>query len=159
MSLMQKILVPVDLSPDSRLALAEAAQYAAAFGASIDILYVWSAPALIAPESLITGVGVNEQPLMDWIHKNATEQLAHFETEVRGEGVPISSVLCEPGEPAAVIVERAKSGRYDLLVLSTHGRTGLSHFLMGSVAERVVRSAPCPVLTVRSSSPAARKPS
>ena len=51
----------------------------------------------------------------------------------------------------AVIVDRARAGQYDLLVLSTHGRTGLSHLLMGSVAERVVRTAPCPVLTVRDS--------
>ncbi len=149
MPVMQKILVPVDLSAASRRALHEAAQFAAAFGASIDILYVWSAPALVAPESVITGVGVNEQPLLEWIHKNAEEQLAHFEAEIRREGVPLSHALCEPGDPAAVIVDRARAGNYDLLVLSTHGRTGLSHFLMGSVAERVVRTAPCPVLTVR----------
>jgi len=157
MSLMQKILVPVDLSPDSRQALAEAAQFAAAFGASIDLLYVWSAPALVAPESVITGVGVNEQPLVEWIRKSATEQLAQFEIEIRREGVPISNVLCEPGDPAAVIVDRAKAGQYDLLVLSTHGRTGLSHFLLGSVAERVVRTAPCPVLTVRSTAATATR--
>ncbi len=155
MSLLQKILVPVDLSPASRRALTEAALFATTFGASIDILYVWSAPSLVAPESVITGVGVNEQPLLDWIHKSATDQLAQFEAEIRREGLPIASALCEPGDPAAVIVDRARAGKYDLLVLSTHGRTGLSHLLMGSVAERVVRTAPCPVLTVRRSDAAA----
>lgn len=150
---LQRILVPVDLSPASRRALAEAALFAAAFEATIDILYVWSAPALVAPESVITGVGVNEQPLLEWIHKSANEQLAHFEAEIRGQGLPIANALCEPGDPAAVIVDRARAGKYDLLVLSTHGRTGLSHLLMGSVAERVVRTAPCPVLTVRQAEP------
>lgn len=52
------------------------------------------------------------------------------------------------GDPTQVIVELAKQGRYDLIVMGTHGRTGLNHFLVGSVAERVIRLAPCPVLTV-----------
>ena len=61
MSSLKKILVPTDLSPCSTRALAEAHEFASAFGASIDLLHVWSAPSLVAPESVITGVGIDEQ--------------------------------------------------------------------------------------------------
>jgi universal stress protein A len=61
------------------------------------------------------------------------------------------------GPPARAIVEHASAGHFDLIVMGTHGRTGLSHALLGSVAERVVQKAPCPVLTVREASPAAAK--
>jgi nucleotide-binding universal stress UspA family protein len=149
MPLMQKILVPTDLSPCSSRALAEAQEFASVFGASIDLLYVWSMPALVAPESVITGVGINEQPLLEWIRHSASEQLAKFETEARNSGIAVRSSLCESGDPATTIVARAADGKYDLLVLGTHGRTGLSHVIMGSVTEKVVRRSPCPVLTVR----------
>jgi nucleotide-binding universal stress UspA family protein len=146
---LQKILVPTDLSPCSTHALAEAQEFAAAFGASIDLLYVWSAPALVAPEAVITGIGINEQPLLEWIRQSATEQLAKFEADAVKAGISVRNSLCETGDPATTILEQAASGKYDLLVLGTHGRTGFAHALMGSVAEKVVRRAPCPVLTVR----------
>ena len=145
----QKILVPTDLSACSSHALAQAQEFAATFGASIDLMYVWSAPALVAPESVITGVGINEQPLLEWIQQSAGEQLARFEDEARQAGITVQRSFCEPGDPATTIVERAASDHYDLLVLGTHGRTGLSHVFLGSVAANVVRRAPCPVLTVR----------
>jgi len=107
-------------------------------------------PTVNAPESVITGVGINEQPLLEWIRHNASEQLTKFEAETRQSGIAVRSSLCEAGDPASTILERAATGKYDLLVLGTHGRTGFSHVIMGSVAEKVVRRAPCPVLTVRS---------
>lgn len=145
----QKILVPVDLSPCSSHALAEARQFADAFGASIDLLYVWSAPALVAPEAVVTGIGINEQPLFEWVRHNANEQLARFQASAEHEGINVQQSICESGDPATSIVEHATSGKYDLVVMGTHGRTGLSHVLLGSVTEKVVRRAPCPVLTVR----------
>jgi len=149
MPLLQKILVPTDLSPGSTHALREAQEFARVFGASIDLLYVWSAPALVAPESLITGVGVNEQPLLEWIRQSAAEQLAKFEAEAERAGITVHSSACEAGDPATAILERAAAGHYDLLVLATHGRGVVSHLLLGSVTEKVMRRAPCPVLTVR----------
>ncbi len=146
---LQKILVPTDFSACSTRALAEAQQFAVAFGASIDLMYVWSAPALVAPEALISGVGINELPLFQWIGQNASEQLEKFEAAAQQAGIAVRSSICESGDPATAIIERATNGGYDLLVLGTHGRTGLSHLLMGSVAEKVMRRAPCPVLTVR----------
>jgi universal stress protein A len=150
MPTLRSILVPTDLSPCSTRALASAQEFASAFGASIDLLYVWSAPPLVAPESVITGVGINEQPLLEWIRQSATEQLTKFEATARQSGIAVRNSTCEAGDPATTIVERATSGKYDLLVMGTHGRTGISHVIMGSVAEKVVRRAPCPVLTVRS---------
>lgn len=149
MPTVQKILVPTDLSDSSMRALTEAQEFARAFGASIDLLYVWSPPALVAPESVLTGIGVDEQPLLDWVRKSAKEQLARFEGDAKSAGIAIHGSACETGDPAGVIVEHAVNGKYDLLVMGTHGRTGLSHVIMGSVAEKVVRRSPCPVLTVR----------
>jgi len=147
---LRKVLVPTDLSPCSAHALQEAQLFATTFSASIDLLYVWSLPALVAPEAVITGLGINEQPLLDWVRSSARELLAKFELEAKRAGIAISVSFCEPGDPATVIAEHAANGKYDLLVLGTHGRTGLSHALLGSVAEKVIRRAPCPVLTVRS---------
>jgi universal stress protein A len=147
---MHKILVPTDLSACSTRALQEAQRFAVTFSATIDLLYVWSLPTLVAPESLVTGLGVDQQPLMDWIRRSARELLTKFENEAKTAGIAVSASFCEPGDPATTIMERAASGAYDLLVLGTHGRTGFSHALLGSVAEKVVRRASCPVLTVRS---------
>lgn len=144
-----KILVPTDLSQCSTRALNEAHEFARQFSASIDLLYVWSMPALVAPESLITGMGVNEQPLMTWMENSARELLAQFEQTAKSSGIEVNTSFCEAGDPATAIVEHAAQGGYDLLVLGTHGRSGLAHALLGSVAEKVVRRAPCPVLTVR----------
>jgi universal stress protein A len=146
---MRKILVPVDLSSAGTSVLEHAQGFAAKFSATIDLLYVWTPPALLAPEALLTGVGVTEQPFLEWLGDSARERLAKFESQARSAGIAIDRSYCELGDPAAAIVEQAGAGGYDLLVMGTHGRTGLSHAVMGSVAEKVVRRAPCAVLTVR----------
>lgn len=144
-----KILLPTDLSPNGARALEEATRFATAFSASIDLLYVWTPPALVAPEAVVTGIGLTEQPLLEWLGSQASEQLEKYSAEARSAGAPVADCFCDLGDPATAIVERANGGKYDLLVLGTHGRTGLSHLLLGSVAAKVVREAPCPVLTVR----------
>jgi nucleotide-binding universal stress UspA family protein len=146
---LRKILVPIDLSPSGRRVLTQAQDFALKFSSSIDLLHVWTPPAMLAPEALITGVGTTEQPFLEWLGNSAREHVAKFESQVQAEGIQIARSYCELGDPATTIVEHAASGGYDLLVLGTHGRTGLSHALMGSVAEKVVRRAPCAVLTVR----------
>jgi universal stress protein A len=146
---LNKILVPTDLSESGARVLAEAQLFASTFSATIDLMYVWTPPALAAPESVITNVGVMEQPLLEWLRVSASDMLSKFESDARSAGIPIHESFCDLGDPATAIVERAANGGYDLLVLGTQGRTGLSHVLMGSVAEKVVRRAPCPVLTVR----------
>jgi nucleotide-binding universal stress UspA family protein len=79
---------------------------------------------------------------------NAVERLASLKAEAFPHGADVETAVFA-GRPAATIVDRAQAGRFDLIVMGTHGRTGLSHMFMGSVAERVVRTSPCAVLTVR----------
>jgi len=146
---LNKILVPIDLSRAALRLLEEAQLFTTKFSATIDLLYVWTPPALLAPEAVMTGVGLAEQPLLEWLGKSAREQLDKFASDAQMAGLAIANRFCEVGDPATAIVERAQNGGYDLLVMGTHGRTGLSHVLMGSVAEKVVRRAPCAVLTVR----------
>ncbi|HYQ31342.1 MAG TPA: universal stress protein [Polyangiaceae bacterium] len=146
---MRKILVPIDLSPAGMHVLQQAQEFAAKFSGTIDLLYVWTPPALQAPEAMLTGVGAAELPLLEWLRNNAQEQLSKFVSQAESAGYAIAQSYCDLGDPTTTIIERAGSGGYDLLVMGTHGRTGLSHALMGSVAEKVVRRAPCAVLTVR----------
>jgi nucleotide-binding universal stress UspA family protein len=75
--------------------------------------------------------------------------LARWKKEATADGAPRVSANKAVGEPAAEIVAAAEDGKYDAIVVGTHGRTGLAHVLLGSVAERVVRRAPMPVVTVR----------
>ena len=82
------------------------------------------------------------------VEKRATEQLESILTELQDAGVS-SEYVATRGRPEEVIVDVARQKSADLIVLGTHGRTGLRHLALGSIAERVVRDADCPVLTVR----------
>jgi len=148
MTSIRKILVPTNLSEAGTAALLEAQRFAEGFGATIDLLHVWSPPALMAPEAVVTGTGVNEQPLLEWMRQTAEEHLLTFRDEARARGIHVDGALCELGDPAAAIVERAAAGHYDLLVLASRERGALARALLGSVTEQVIRHAPCPVLTV-----------
>ncbi len=148
MTQIRKILVPVDFSDSSRAALEYAAGLARPFDATIDLLHVWQAPAFIGAMTL-PEVPATEATMVELVKKNAEEVSARFASDAAKRGVPVHAARCEPGVPAHTIVEIAKDDDYDLVVIGTHGRTGFSHVLMGSVAEVVVRHAECPVLTVR----------
>lgn len=148
MAQIRKILVPVDFSASSQAALAYAAEIAQKFGASIDLVHVWQAPTFI-PTATLPEVPNVDANIVDLVRKNAEEATARALAAAKAQGLPVQSARCEPGVPARGIVEFAKTDGYDLIVIGTHGRTGLSHAMMGSVAEKVVRLAPCPVLTVR----------
>jgi universal stress protein A len=147
----QKIVAPTDFSPASALALDAAALLAKQFGASIILLYVYD-PTLLSPLYAVPGASA----LIE-----ATPRAPEFEESIRREmdrlrkerlsAVPDVEFLVKQHPNAAEgICEAARDLGADLVVVSTHGRTGLSHMLIGSVAERVVRHAPCPVLTLRS---------
>ncbi len=147
MQALRKILVPVDFSESSRVALEYAAAWAKPFGAKIDVLHVWQAPAFIPLPSL-PEASPADATLVEIVKKTAEQALERFVSEVQNRGVAVREAIAEPGSPAHTIVDVAKKGGYDLLVLGSHGHTGLAHALIGSVAERVVRHASCPVLTV-----------
>lgn len=155
MKAIRQILVPSDFSESSRAALDYAVELARPLDASIDVLHVWEAPLFMPPASLLE-TGVADTSLVEIFRKNAEDSLAQFVSEAKHRGVRVRAAFAELGPPAHTIVEFARSREYDLIVMGTHGRTGLSHALIGSVAERVVRHASCPVLTAREALVAAR---
>lgn len=139
-----KILVPVDFSDCSKKALQYAIPLAKQFGAAITLLHVVQVNYASGPE-----FGTIDFPLLESdLRKSAQTQLAALvEKEISGQ-VPHQTEVCV-GAEAAEIVQAAKELESDLIIISTHGRTGLRHVFLGSVAENVVRLAPCPVLVVR----------
>jgi nucleotide-binding universal stress UspA family protein len=145
-----RILVPVDFSPDSRNALRYAADLAAVFSAEIVMLHVVE-PVYVAEPYL--GVAPEAGMFLDEQIRNAKAVLADLGTALKKKGQRVRTMVAA-GPPVLLIVDTAKDLGTDLIVMGTHGRTGVAHVLIGSVAEKVVRTASCPVLTVRG---AARK--
>jgi nucleotide-binding universal stress UspA family protein len=144
----KRVLVAVDFSECSWLALARADELAKALGAELDLLHVWQAPAFVSPEAMV-GVTPREQTLGQLVHRESEKALDDFVARAKSAGFSIGSARLVDGEPARTIVEEAERGDYDLIAIGTHGRTGLSHLLLGSVAEKVVRKASRPVISVR----------
>jgi len=142
---LRHLLVPLDFSGQSRQALSCAVPLAAKFGAKISLMHVAQPPLVIRtlPDGSLT-VPVN----MDQPVKLAGEQLA----QMAGEFLPANlrgQTIVREGSPAYEITATARAVKADLIVLSTHGFTGLKRVVLGSTAESVVRHAHCPVLTVR----------
>jgi nucleotide-binding universal stress UspA family protein len=136
------ILVPVDFSESSRKALHYALAFARQFQAAVTVLHV--VPLILPdPRFALAAPGVQEK-----IFRDGQEQLA---AEIQGHGEHWAALkpLVRQGVAFNEIVNAARELGSDLIVLATHGRTGLKHILLGSTAERVVRYAPCPVLVVR----------
>jgi len=138
------ILVPTDLSEAAEEALDYACELANQFGATVHLLHVIGIPALGVPE---LGVALTSTVIDTMIHDNqeALEQLADRKRHIAQFG----QVLLRTGDARDLINQTAKELEADLIVMGTHGRRGVSRALLGSVTETVVRSAPCPVLTVR----------
>ena len=143
-----RVLVPIDFSPSSRAALEYGTFLAAKLGAELEVLHVWEPPGYVGPDALALLPVAAGQP--GWEQTRA-EVLREVELFVRQVGPRPSEVRVhvEPGEPSDAILAAAKGGGADLIVMGTHGRTGLSRLLIGSVAEAVLRRATCPVLTTR----------
>jgi universal stress protein A len=137
---LKKILVPVDFSACSRKALEYAIPLAEQFGAELTLLHVLPSSPPVPELGPVDVVGIDD----------ATQELEALQASVR-TAVPSQSVLriVRTGDPQVEIIRVARQRGIDLIVLSTHGRTGLSRVLLGSTAEKVVRHAPCPVLVVR----------
>jgi universal stress protein A len=139
----KKILVPVDFSECSKKALRYGIQLAREFCATVDVLYV--VPPYYAYDPCC--VAENER-IEKELRVNGEQKLAAMVLQQIPQGLPVETFV-RNGRPATEIVEAAGELGADLIVISTHGHTGLRHALMGSTAENVVRHAPCPVLTVR----------
>lgn len=137
------ILVPCDFSDCSRLALGYAAMVAKLSGGTLVLLHVIEP---VRPGLLIEAtVSRQHQGRM---RERAAHELAAW-VKRHASDVGVRRPLVKSGKPWEVIVAVASKTAADLIVIGTHGYTGLKHTVLGSVAERVVRHAPCPVLTVR----------
>jgi len=142
-----RILVPTDFSPPSAAALEYARILAMTYGSSIWILNVINDPSGES-EFVADGFAPSTGEIRDELLTEARERLACVlsSTDCARYHVHYHALI---GLPAHEIVDYASAIHADLIVMGTHGRTGLAHLLMGSVAEHVVRAASCPVLTVR----------
>lgn len=141
----KRILVPVDFSRPSRRAVRFAREWAARFGSEIFLLHV------IEPWGAVSAFGAGPVapplPPLDF-HAQARAELEKLAREEFSDSAKVS-VHLRDGAAYDEIATAARDLGADLIIIATHGRTGLAHILMGSTAERVVRHAPCPVLTLR----------
>ncbi len=148
MSNVKKILVPVDFSECSAAAAKQALAISGPLGAKVDVIHTYDVPAFIAP-SVVMFPGQFEAPLVSEAEKQASEQLANFCRRVGITDQPNVTARVMLGPAGPTILDVAAAERPDLIVIGTHGRTGVARFLMGSTAEKVLRQAPCPVLAVK----------
>lgn len=143
---LKRILVATDFSRHSQVALKYAAAFAKAFEAEVILCHVLEKPDFLS--SLPPVLEGYFPPNLDELQeKHARVQC---EQVLAAEGLTHARVVLPAGSPSAEIVAAARAEDADLIIVGTHGRKALAHILLGSVAENVVRHAPCPVLTVRS---------
>lgn len=146
----KKVLVCTDFSENSVRARYTATAYAKAFGAELLILHVVNSRLLGYP-SLSDRVPVETALVQDHIREAVDEELELIASDCRKDLGRDVVVYSRTGSPAEEIVRLAEEESVGLIVMGTHGWTGFRHLIVGSTAENVVRSANCPVLTVRSS--------
>ena len=130
----ERILVAIDFSLCSLTALEYAEELARSLGAELLLLHAEGSPAVGSVMAALS-------------HAAAERELERTVQHLRAHQLEARSLL-RPGSPPEEVLKAAEDERASLIVMGTHGRTGVAHLLMGSVAERVVRGAPCPVLTV-----------
>ena len=141
MKKIEKILAPTDLSDLSGLGVSYALELARGWGASVTVYYVADAAELSTykARSLDGLIERHQQSLSQFLKQHFADSLASVEVRE----------VVEIGTPASNIVAEADKSGYDLIVMSTRGRTGIAHMLIGSVTEQVLRSATCQVFSVR----------
>jgi nucleotide-binding universal stress UspA family protein len=142
----KNVLVPTDFSKGSDVALTYGRALARQFGARLHVMHVVEP---IAADINVGGFVTAIPDLQATMEEEDRTQLEALLTEDDRHTLHATAVLVCLAAPAQAIVEYAATEQVDLIVVGTHGRRGFSHLLLGSVAEKVVRTAPCPVLTVR----------
>jgi universal stress protein A len=144
----RRILVPVDYSENSKTAVEAAIALARELGGSLELIHVWDRPTYVSDGVMVRRPGEEQRSLAELIHANAEKDMDDFLASLTlPSDVSVTHRLCS-GDPASTIIAELKQKNHDLVVLSTHGRTGLIHLLLGSVAEKLVRFSPVPVLTI-----------
>jgi len=142
-----KILVATDFSEASDAALAYGRQLARAFGAGLTVFH--AAENLASRGYGSEGFVFIEPDFQSQVEAAALERVRSLIADEDFQELGAEAVVVTAISPAAAIAEYARREQTDLIIVGTHGRSGVAHLMMGSVAERVVRTAPCPVLTVR----------
>ncbi|MCA9540337.1 MAG: universal stress protein [Myxococcales bacterium] len=141
-----RILIPVDFSDCAHAALVYGARLARAVDAEVEILHVYEPPYYVG-DLLVQLPDNPAQTVHEYVREEAAKMLDEMLAKVEVlDGLPHTRRLLA-GVPHKAIVEQSRGA--DLVVMGTHGRSGLAHLLMGSVAEKVIRQAPCPVLVIR----------
>ena len=138
----KNILVPIDFSEQSEKAATAACALAAKTGATVHLLHAYVIPV----ESVGLALTVSQKYVEQFVAESKA-QLQELATKLC-PNASVGPLLVESGDPREVIVHKAKDLKAELIVMGTHGRRGLIHALMGSVAESVARTAPCSVLVV-----------
>jgi nucleotide-binding universal stress UspA family protein len=136
------ILVPVDFSDPAAAALDAALELAKRFGARVRLLHVYPIDTTIYPYGMIISEEVERK-----LREAAQQKLEEWCERATAAGVDAEATVA-PGAPAEAILRMARDLPADLVVMGTRGLSGLKHVMLGSVAERTVRLAPCPVLTL-----------
>ena len=140
-----KVLVPIDFSDYSKNSLKYAVNFAKHFNASIILVYVIE-PIIYPPDFSMGQIAIPTPGLeMD---KRATEELDKLAEKEIPSGLSVKRVI-KTGKPFVEIIETAAEEDADIIIIATHGHSGVEHILFGSPAEKGVRKAPCPVLTLR----------
>jgi nucleotide-binding universal stress UspA family protein len=140
-----RVLVPIDFSDYSKSALKYAVNFSRCFGAKVYLVYV--VEPVVYPADFSMGQVALPEIDMD-LNARAKEELENLAKRELGENEEISTII-KTGKPFIEIIETASEIDADLIIIAAHGHTGVEHILFGSTAEKVVRKAPCPVLTLR----------
>ena len=144
MQSIQTIVAAVDFSPLTEGVVDAAVTLARRFGAKLRLVHAYDVPIpLVSPYEVAI-----PEPYLEETRRIAAEKLATLVDRVAAQGVAVDSVLTEV-PAASALVRAAEESKADLLVIGTHGHTGIKHLLLGSVAERTVRSATCSVFVVK----------
>jgi len=144
---LKKILVPTDFSEDSERAAVYAVELARRYGANeVHCIHVSDIPADLLATSAYYMTGPSEQ-FVEQVRQEGRKSLEAF-AQKNFKDVHVKTAFLE-GRPFVEIVRYARENQIDLIIISTHGRGGIKHAIFGSVAEKVVRKAPCPVLVLK----------
>lgn len=142
----ENVLVATDFGPASDTAVSYGREFARTFGARLHVLHVVENATIYAgPEA----IGIDFARVQADLEASALKAMNRFVTAEDRRQLRALTVIRSGSSPTIEIVDYAKSAAVDLIILGTHGRGMMGHLLMGSVSEKVVRLAPCPVLTVR----------
>ena len=144
---LKNVLVAIDFGEASETALAYGRELARMAGATLHVLHV--VENVIAGAVGVEGYVTDFASLQREVEESARKQLDSMVTDEDRRTLAAKTVTKTSNSPALSIVSYARDAHIDLIIVGTHGRGGMAHLFMGSVAERVVRAAPCPVLTVR----------